>query len=110
MNKPFRKRFDTARLSREEAARQGRAAKLAWEYMPGPGRAVAFLNAHDVALGGRPIDLARTDPSLAITAIDLTPAPPAYAPRHSAEPGPGAPPLVQGDPPEPTPRTDIRRG
>src|SRR3546814_5814157 len=58
MNKPFRKRFDTARLSREEAARQGRAAKLAWEYMPGPGRAVAFLNAHDVALGGRPIDLA----------------------------------------------------
>src|SRR3546814_21134963 len=51
MNKPFRKRFDTARLSREEAARQGRAAKLAWEYMPGPGRAVAFLHAHDVEIG-----------------------------------------------------------
>ncbi|WP_168355974.1 antitoxin Xre/MbcA/ParS toxin-binding domain-containing protein [Sphingomonas gei] len=58
MNKQFRKRFDSPRLSAEEAARQGRAAQLAWEKMPEPGAAVAFLNTHDEGLGGRPIDLA----------------------------------------------------
>jgi hypothetical protein len=58
LNKPFRKRFDTVRLTSEAAARQGRAARLAWEHMPEPGAAVAFLNTHDEALGGRPIDLA----------------------------------------------------
>ncbi len=54
----FRKRFDGPRLSAEEAARQGRAARLAWERMPEKGEAVVFLNAHDAGLGGRPIDLA----------------------------------------------------
>ena len=54
----FKKRFDRPRLSYEEAARQGRAARLACERMPQLGAAVAFLNSHDDALGGRPIDLA----------------------------------------------------
>ena len=58
MNNSFRKRSDKPRLSSEEAARQGRVARLAWEKMPEPGAAVAFLNAHYDALGGRPIDLA----------------------------------------------------
>jgi hypothetical protein len=54
----FKKRFDRPRLSSEQAARQGRAARLACERMPQSGAAVAFLNTHDDALGGRPIDLA----------------------------------------------------
>ncbi len=58
MNTQFRKRFDGPRLSAEEAARQGRVARLAWEKLPQAGAAVAFLNTHDEALGGRPIDLA----------------------------------------------------
>jgi uncharacterized protein (DUF2384 family) len=54
----FKKRFDRPRLSSDEAARQGRAARLAWERMPQAGAAVAFLNTHHNVLGGRPIDLA----------------------------------------------------
>ena len=58
MRNQFRKQFTTVKLSPEEAQRQGRAAQLAWEAWPAPGAAVAFLNAHDESLGGRPIDLA----------------------------------------------------
>jgi uncharacterized protein (DUF2384 family) len=58
MNRSFSKRHNLVRLSAEEAARQGRAAKLAWERMSQPGSAVQFLNAHHQGLGGRPIDLA----------------------------------------------------
>lgn len=58
MNRQIRKRLDHTRLSYEEAARQGRAARLAWEQIPQAGAAVAFLNTYDDALGGRPIDLA----------------------------------------------------
>ena len=58
MTTKFRKRFDGPRLSAEEAARQGRASRLAWEKMPQAGAAIAFLNAHNAGLGGRPIDLA----------------------------------------------------
>ena len=50
-------RSNTPRLSEEEAIRQGRAARLAYEAMPA-GTAIAFLNTHNKALGGRPIDLA----------------------------------------------------
>ncbi|MGE5723285.1 MAG: hypothetical protein ACM3YM_12580 [Sphingomonadales bacterium] len=58
MNKSFRRKYDAVRLSREEAERQGRAARLAFEAFPEPGAAVLFLNSFDDALGGRPIDLA----------------------------------------------------
>lgn len=54
----FKKRSGPARLSSDEAARQGRAARLAWESIPQAGAAVAFLNTHHEALGARPIDLA----------------------------------------------------
>ncbi|PTQ12034.1 hypothetical protein CLG96_05505 [Sphingomonas oleivorans] len=58
MNNVFRKRFDGPRLTREEAERQGRATRLAYEALGRPEAAMAFLNGHDAALAGRPIDLA----------------------------------------------------
>lgn len=57
MSRPFARRFDAPRLSAEQAERQGRASKLAIESLAGP-EAIAFLNTHDEALGGRPLDLA----------------------------------------------------
>ena len=57
MNMRFRKK-DVARLTPEQAERQGRAARLACESFAEPGAAVAFLNGFDKRLGGRPIDLA----------------------------------------------------
>jgi uncharacterized protein (DUF2384 family) len=57
MSRLFRRK-DVVRLSPEEAVRQGRAARLAWETFPEPGAAVAFLNTFHLELGGRPIDLA----------------------------------------------------
>ena len=45
-------------LSKEQAERQGKAARIAWEALPEEGAAIAFLNNFDVQLGGRPIDLA----------------------------------------------------
>lgn len=56
--KRFRKRFDTVRLSPEAAARQGKAATSAFLALKDKDAMVAFLNTHDEALGGRPIDLA----------------------------------------------------
>ena len=66
MNKPFRNRYDAPRLSKDEAARQGRAASLAMEKMPS-GAAVTFLNTHDETMGGRPIDLAVASPAGLLT-------------------------------------------
>jgi len=56
--KRFRRRFDAVRLSPEAAARQGKAATLAFEKFRDSAAVVAFLYTHDDALGGRPIDLA----------------------------------------------------
>lgn len=53
----FRKRYDTARLAPDAAERQGKAATLAWEVFRDREPMLAFLNTHDDALGGRPIDL-----------------------------------------------------
>ena len=54
----FRKRFTENRLSPEGAARQGRVTTLAWQKLGGLAGAAEFLNNHDEALGGRPLDLA----------------------------------------------------
>lgn len=59
---PIRKRqFRTAatksKLSADEANRQGRAVRMAFEVM-GRDVARAFLNEPDEALGGRPLDVA----------------------------------------------------
>lgn len=56
----FRKRFNGPRLTPEEADRQGRISWLAFDKM-GQANAIAFLNAHDEALGGRPLDIAIKD-------------------------------------------------
>lgn len=56
--KRFRKRFDAVRLSPEQAARQGKAATQAFLTLKDRDAMIAFLNTHDDALGGRPIDLA----------------------------------------------------
>lgn len=55
--KPFRKQFQSARLDPQSAERQGRAARIAFEAL-GRDAATLFLNGHDDALGGRPLDLA----------------------------------------------------
>ncbi|MBO9712837.1 MAG: hypothetical protein J7495_07970 [Sphingomonas sp.] len=55
--KRFRKTFATPRLSAEGAERQSRITLLAWDAL-GPDAAQAFLNAHDDALGGWPLNLA----------------------------------------------------
>jgi uncharacterized protein (DUF2384 family) len=54
----FRRRFEVPRLSPEAAERQGRAARVAWDRFRESAAVIAFLNTHDDALGGRPIDLA----------------------------------------------------
>lgn len=58
MKPTFRRNLTAPRLTPVEAARQGRVSRLAFEALRKPGAAVAFLNRHDEALGGRPIDLA----------------------------------------------------
>jgi len=58
MNRPFQKRVMTPRLSPDQAARQGRVSRLAFDALRQPADVIAFLNTYDEALGGRPIDLA----------------------------------------------------
>lgn len=55
--KPFRHRRSLPRMAPEGAERQSRVALLAWDRLGGDA-AIKFLNSHDEALGGRPIDLA----------------------------------------------------
>lgn len=56
--RPFRRYSDKPRLAPEAVARQGRVATLVWERLRDNASVLAFLNAHDSGLGGRPIDLA----------------------------------------------------
>ena len=58
MSRPFRNKFDSPRLTPDEAARQGRATSLAFAAFGNAEATMAFLNGHDDALAGRPIDLA----------------------------------------------------
>jgi uncharacterized protein (DUF2384 family) len=46
------------RLSADAAVRQGRIAQLAWSSFGDRDLAISFLNEHQDALGGRPLDLA----------------------------------------------------
>jgi uncharacterized protein (DUF2384 family) len=62
MNRPFQKRATTPRLDTDQAARQGRVSRLAFEALRQPAAVIAFLNTHDDGLGGRPIDLAIASP------------------------------------------------
>jgi len=53
----FRARFATPRLSPEKVERQSRITLLAWNRLGGDA-AIAFLNTYNLALEGRPLDLA----------------------------------------------------
>ncbi|PCD03568.1 hypothetical protein COC42_04165 [Sphingomonas spermidinifaciens] len=53
----FQPRRTMKRMEPTAAERQGRITLLAWNRLGGD-RAIAFLNGHDEALGGRPLDLA----------------------------------------------------
>jgi len=57
VNRSFRKP-STPSLSPDQAARQGLVSRLAFDKLRQPAAVIAFLNTHDAALGGRPIDLA----------------------------------------------------
>ncbi len=54
----FRKAHSGPRLSGDEAKRQGAITGLAFRLLGSRDAAVAFLNTHDAALDGRPLDLA----------------------------------------------------
>ena len=60
MNRSFRNRSDAPRLTPEQAERQGRISRLAFERFQEPKAAIAFLNTHHTALEGRPLDVAIT--------------------------------------------------
>ncbi len=54
----FRRAYTTVRLTPDQASRQGQVATSAFRHFGGRDAAMAFLNGHDDALGGRPLDLA----------------------------------------------------
>lgn len=56
--KRFRRPFNAVRPSPDQMRRQGRVAQVAWGALGGRDAVMAFLNTHDDALGGRPLDLA----------------------------------------------------
>lgn len=56
--KPFRRGYRAERPSPEQMARQARLAGSAWSAFRDRDAVVGFLNTHDEALGGRPIDVA----------------------------------------------------
>lgn len=56
--KRFRRPFNAVRLDPDAAARQGKAASLAYDKFKDFAQVKEFLNAENEALGGRPIDLA----------------------------------------------------
>ena len=60
--KRFRRPFNAVRLDPAAAARQGRAASLAYDKFKDFAQVKEFLNADNEALGGRPIDLAVASP------------------------------------------------
>ncbi|WP_198161782.1 antitoxin Xre/MbcA/ParS toxin-binding domain-containing protein [Sphingomonas sp. TDK1] len=61
IRKQFRSKFGMPRPSPDSLERQSRVALLAWNLLGGDA-AVRFLNSHDEALGGRPLDLAVASP------------------------------------------------
>ena len=56
--KQFRRAYRAERPSPEVMERQGRLTRSAWTALGDRDAVVAFLNTHDEAMGGRPIDLA----------------------------------------------------
>ena len=85
MNRAFRKHSTTPKLAPDQAARQGQVSRTAFEALREPAAVIAFLNTHDAALGGRPIDLAIASPEgLLSVERALAALPPAVNPPRSA--------------------------
>lgn len=60
--KHFRRPFNAVRLAPDAAARQGKAASIAYDKFKDFAQVKEFLNADNDELGGRPIDLAVASP------------------------------------------------
>ena len=60
--KAFGNKFASKRLSPDKVERQSRIALLAWNLLGGDS-AIAFLNSYNLALEGRPLDLAIESPA-----------------------------------------------
>lgn len=58
VRKPFRRTYGAVRPSPEQMARQASVAGAAWAALGDREAVMAFLNTHDDALGGRPLDVA----------------------------------------------------
>ncbi|HEX8384036.1 MAG TPA: antitoxin Xre/MbcA/ParS toxin-binding domain-containing protein [Sphingomonas sp.] len=56
--KRFRSKFNAVKLTPDQANRQGQVARSAWTALGDRDAVMAFLNTHDDALGGRPLDIA----------------------------------------------------
>ena len=56
--KRFRAKFNALKLTPDQANRQGQVARNAWAALGDREAVMQFLNTHDEALGGRPLDLA----------------------------------------------------
>lgn len=54
----FRRAQIGPKLTRDQSRRQSAVATPAWQMLDGRDEIAAFLNTDDVALGGRPLDLA----------------------------------------------------
>lgn len=54
----FRRAQVGPKLTRDQSRRQSAVATLAWQMLDGRDEIAAFLNTDDLALGGRPLDLA----------------------------------------------------
>lgn len=54
----FRRAQVGPKLTQDQSRRQSAVATLAWQMLDGRDEIAAFLNQHDAALGGRPLDLA----------------------------------------------------
>ena len=60
--KRFRRPFNAPRLDPQAAERQGKVTNLAFDKFKDFAKVKEFMNTHDDALGGRPIDLAVASP------------------------------------------------
>jgi uncharacterized protein (DUF2384 family) len=54
----FKSRYHTPQLAQDKAQRQGKVTHLAFSLLGGRDPAMAFLNAPNPTLGGRPLDVA----------------------------------------------------
>ena len=54
----FRRRSDIPKLSPDQVRRQNNVLQSAWQHFKAPGPVIAFLNAQNEALEGKPLQIA----------------------------------------------------